>query len=169
MKFIYYLLLIAIFANSVEAQRSSVETNFENIKPKLSFFHYAEGEDASSGYDYLVYRKKSEVIKIRIVWSSSTNLPEVEDYYYEREKPVLLVKFSARKNQYKSLVRGTNVQLKWSEKLFFTDSKLKTWIEKGKSVDSTDSRWNETESQVLDSFKYGLEGFRQYLADIKKK
>jgi len=169
MKTIFCLLLITFFSVSAAAQKTLVETNFEKSKPTLSLFHYAEGEDASSGFDYLVYRKKSEVIKIRVIWSSSTNLPEVEDFYYDREKPVLWVKFSAKKNQYKTLVRGKNVQLKLMEKIFFTDAKLKTWIENGKSIDSTDTRWNETESRVLDSFKYALDGFRESLAESKQK
>lgn len=162
MKIIVCLFFISVLAISAVAQDSSIEKNFEKNKRTLSVKRFAIGEDASSGSDYLVYRQKTSTKKIRVIWSNYERA-EVEDFYYEAGKPLLMVKYAAKKNQVKSLAKGTNLALKAVEKFYFTHSKLVTWIENGKKVPTTDSRWAEKEKDVLESFASQLETFRSYL------
>lgn len=163
MKIFLSLVLISLFVVSAFAQDNLIEANFEKNKRSLSVTKFAMGEDASSGWDYLVYKNKSKVRKIRVIWSSSSEAPTVEDYYFENGKPVLYIKFAATKKQYKSLAKGTNLILKPEEKLYFTNSKLSNWLENGKTIISTDSRWNEKEKDILEFFKSQTETYQSYL------
>ena len=156
------LVLFVLFAGSNYAQGQTIEKNFEKNKRSFSLTRFAMGEDASSGWDYLVYRQKASTKKIRVIWSNYEQAT-VDDYYYEAGKPRLLVKYSAKKNQYKSLAKGANLPLKVEEKFYFADSKLVTWIENGKTIPSTDSRWTEKEKDVLENFNEQLETFRSHL------
>lgn len=162
MKIKLLFILISLFTYSVFAQDSTLEKNFEKNKKRFSLTKFSIGEDASSGWDYLVYRQKTSTKKIRTIWSNYERV-EVEDFYYENGKPLLLVKYSAKKSQYKSLAKGVNAALNEVEKLYFSDSKLLTWIEKRKKIPSTDSRWAEKEKEVLTSFDEQLETFRSHL------
>lgn len=162
MKIIVCILFISVLAISAFAQDSSIEKTFEKNKRSFSLTRFALGEDASSGWDYLVYRQKTTTKKIRVIWSNYERA-SVDDYYYEAGEPRLLVKFFAKKSQYKSLVKGANLPLKVEEKFYFTGSKLVTWIENRKTIPATDSRWAEKEKEVLDSFNEQLETFRSYL------
>lgn len=162
MKFILLLALTAIFSVVICSQDLAIEKNFERNKRNFSLVKFSIGEDASSGFDYLVYRQKTSTKKIRAIWSNYERV-EVEDFYYENGKPLLLVKYSAKKSQYKSLEKGVNVALKAEEKLYFSNSKLINWIEKGKKIQSTDSRWVEKEKEILASFEEQLETFRSHL------
>lgn len=163
MKIILTIILSSLFVISTFAQDNAVEVSFEKNKRNLSVTKFSFGEDASSGWDYLVYKSKSNIRKIRVIWSSSSQSPRVEDYYFENGKPVLYVKFAATKKQYKALTKGTNLPLKLEEKLYFINAKLSNWNEKGKTVVSTDSRWNEKEKDVLEAFKNEVETYQSYL------
>jgi hypothetical protein len=162
MKIIVCLLFISALAISAVAQDTSIEKNFEKNKRTFSVKRFAIGEDASSGSEYLVYRQKTSTKKIRVIWSNYERA-EVDDYFYEAGKPLLMVKYAAKKSQVNSLAKGTNLTLKTVEKFYFTDSKLVTWIENGKKVPADDSRWAEKEKDVLESFASQLETFRSYL------
>ncbi len=52
------LVLFALLSSSNYAQDKSIEKNFGKTKQSLSVVRFAVGEDASSGFDYVVYRKK---------------------------------------------------------------------------------------------------------------
>ncbi|MEK7724572.1 MAG: hypothetical protein AAB336_09515 [Acidobacteriota bacterium] len=162
MKLFLSVTLLIFFAVLSFAQDSTIEKNFERNKRNFSLVKFSIGEDASSGFDYLVYRQKTSTKKIRAIWSNYERV-EIEDFYYENGKPLLLVKYSAKKSQYKSLAKGVNVALKAEEKFYFSNSKLLTWTEKGKKIQPTDSRWAEKEKEVLASFEEQLETFRSHL------
>lgn len=162
MKIKLLFIIISLFTFSAFAQDSVIEKNFEKNKKGYSLTKFSIGEDASSGWDYLVYRQKTSTKKIRAIWSNYERA-EVEDFYYENGKPLLLVKYSAKKSQYKSLAKGVNVALIAEEKLYFSNSKLLNWIEKGKKIQPADSRWAEKEKEVLASFEEQLETFRSHL------
>lgn len=153
------MVILTVFTN---AQDLSIEKNFDRNKRSFSLVKFAMGEDASSGWDYLVYRQKTSTKKIRVIWSNYSQAT-VDDYYYEAGKPVLLVKFSAKKSQYKSLAKGVNLPLKTLEKFYFTDSKLISWFENGKKVAPSDPRWAEKEKEILQEFEDQLETFRSHL------
>jgi hypothetical protein len=163
MKIKMFFILIAFLTVSALAQDSAIEKTFEKNKRSFSVTRFAMGEDASSGYDYVVYKKKLQVQKIRVIWSNATDSPRVTDLYFENGKPVLYVEFTAQRKQYQSLKKGLTVPLTLEEKLVFADSKLKTWTEKGKAISSADSRWAEKEKDALARFNDELETYQMHL------
>lgn len=163
MKIILTFALSLIFVGGVCAQNLSVEKNFEKNRNTFSLTRFSFGEDASSGWDYLVYHKKTSTKKIRSIWTNYTHIPKVEDYYFEAGKPLLLVIYTGKKSQYKSLAKGANLPLKVVEKFYFTDSKMVSWIENGKNIPTTDSRWAEKEKELLAGFEDQLETYRSHL------
>lgn len=158
MKTIFIFLAITLFSFAAFAQGETAEKDFARDIKKFKVEKYAMGEDASSGYDYLIYKKKDEIVKIRTVWSSSAN-PKwwVEDVYYQAGQAVLVVQLSLTKKRYRSVVRGTQMALPVNDRYVLKDSKLVTWTEKGKTVAASDPRWAETEKDVVSSAKFTLE------------
>lgn len=162
MKLAAVVLMIAFGCLAGFAQNASVEQNFEKNKLKYKLEKFAEGEDASSGYDYLIYKKGDEIVKIREIWSSSANPNyRVEDYFFKDGKLVVLAKYALAKKNYKASVRGANIPLKELEKFYLTDSKLTVWKENGKTVPTGDSRWQEKEKEILERASGQLETYQQ--------
>jgi hypothetical protein len=163
MKLALLLILFALLPSSTRTQDVSIERAFERERRSLSLVRFAVGEDASSGYDYLVYRRRAQVRKIRSVWNGGCcNDPTVEDFYYKDGNPALYVKFSAKKAQWRRLARGVNLPLRAEEKLYLKDSKLTTWIENGKTVSPSDPRWKDKEKSLLEEFKGQLDNYKFY-------
>lgn len=165
MKIILSLVFLFITTISVIPQNNLVEREFEQNKKNYSLVKFGFGEDASSGWDYLVYRKKNEIKKIRAIWSNYANTVKIEDYYFADGKPILYVKFHGQKKQYKALTKGQNLNLKQEEKLYFKDNKLTVWIDQGKLVDSKNLKWTEKEIEILKKFKGEIEIFEMHLRD----
>lgn len=164
MKFLFGIFLLALCFTANFAQNKNVEADFEKNKAKYKLDIYSEGEDASSGYDYLVYKKGKEIVKVRVVWSSSSYTTyRIEDYYFKGGKVLALLKYDFARKYYNSAKKGSKIPVKPTEQLFLTDSKLTAWTEKGKAVAETDPRWAETEKQINDSAGYILEGYQRYL------
>ncbi len=165
MKITLAFLLTALFALAAAAQGISPDQSFAaNIK-KFKLEKYTVGEDASSGYDYLIYKRGTEIVKIRTVWSSSAN-PKwwAEDAYFESCIPVMLVKLVLTKRQFKPVARGSQIALPVTDKFYFKDSKLVKWIENGKTVLTTDKRWPIIEKEAFSSAKDALE----FYPDLKE-
>ncbi len=166
MRIVFGFILLAFCCVAGFAQVSSIEKDFEKNKAKFKLEKFAEGEDASSGYDYLYYTNKTAIVKVREIWSSSANpVYRVEDYFFKDGKIALLVKYTFTKKFYKTSLKGANIPLKLVEKLTFTDGKLTTWIENGKTIPTTDQRWNETEKNALESANYKLENYKDFKAE----
>jgi hypothetical protein len=160
MKFAVAVFCLVLFSGLSFAQNTSVENDFEKNKLKLKLERFSEGEDASSGFDYLIYKDKSQVVKIREIWSSSANSTfRVEDYFFKDGQALLLFKYTLAKSQYKNAVRGKNVPLKLVEKLYLTNSKLTKWVENSKIIPITDKRWPDKEKEVLEATKSQLENY----------
>jgi hypothetical protein len=158
MKITLAFLMMAFLVLVAAAQADTAEKNFTRDIKKLKVEKYSMGEDASSGYDYLVYKKKGVIVKIRTIWSSSAN-PKwwVEDAYYAAGEPVLLVNLTLTKRQYRSVKGGSQIALPVEDKCYFKDGKMVKWLEKGKAVPATDTRWEEIEKDSLASAKDTLE------------
>lgn len=150
--------MVALFAFAASAQGETAEKDFAKNLKKFKVEKYSMGEDASSGYDYVIYKRGSEIVKIRTIWSSSAN-PKwwVEDAYYKAGEPVLLVNLSLTKRQYRSVKGGSQIALAVNDKYYFKEGKLVKWLEKGKAVPATDARWREIEKDTLASAKNSLE------------
>ena len=161
MKLVLALLMLASCAAANFAQTALVENDFEKNKSKYKLEKLAMGEDASSGYDYLVYKNKDEIVKVREIWSSSANpVYRIEDYFYKDGKLAVLVKYTFTKKFYKTSLKGTNVPAKIVEKLTLTDSKLTAWTENGKTIPTTDKRWKDKEKEVLEAGTSQLENYK---------
>jgi hypothetical protein len=168
MKIALAVILLACAAGLSYAQDVSVEKDFEKARLTLKMEKLGMGEDATSGYDYVVYTDNAKIVKIRSIWSSSAGpAPRVEDYYFKDGRLVLYVKMTAQKRQLKELVKGRGVPLAAEEKLSLKDSKLTAWIEKGKTIPSSDARWNEREKQVLEMAKAELDNYQFLKAENK--
>jgi hypothetical protein len=165
MKFMFAVLLIAFCWVANFAQADDAEKDFVKNKAKYKLDKFAEGEDASSGYDYLFYTNKTEIVKVREIWSSlSYAVYRVEDYFKDG-KLVAVLKYGFPKKHYKAAKKGNDIPLKLTEKMYLTDSKLTTWIENGKTIANSDTRWNETEKNALESANYKLESYQQFKED----
>jgi hypothetical protein len=161
MKVILALLALAVFSGLCFAQDDAIEKDFEKNKSKYTREKFSEGEDASSGFDYLVYKDGSKIVKIRSIWSSSAGpVPRVEDFYFADGKLVLFTRSTLQKKLLKSAVKGNVVSLKTEEKLWLKDDKLTVWIENGKTIDKTDKRWSEREKDALEAGKNELENYK---------
>ena len=161
MKFALAVFLIALYAGFNFAQDNLIEKDFEKNKPKFKLEKLAMGEDASSGYDYLVYKNKDEIVKIREIWSSSANpVYRIEDFFFKDDKLVLHIKYTFAKRYYKTAVKGINVPLKQVEKMYLTDSKLTMWLENGKMIPTTDAQWQDKEKEVLEAANSQLENYK---------
>lgn len=168
MKFVFAVFLVAFCCAVNFAQTSDVEKDFVKNKAKYKLEKFAEGEDASSGYDYLFYTNKTEIVKVREIWSSlSYATYRIEDYYFKDGKIVAVLKYSFPKKYYNAAKKGTTIPLTLTEKMYLTGAKLTTWVENGKTIANTDKRWIETEKNVLESANYKLESYKEFKEDNK--
>ncbi len=164
MKLVFGLLLIAFCGLAGFAQNGNdVEAAFEKNKAKYKLEKFAEGEDASSGYDYLIYTKNGEVVKVREIWSSSYQPTfRAEDYFFKDGKLTAFVKYSFPKKYYKTSIKGANIPLKVVERFYLNGSRLISWTENGKTIPNTDQRWLETEKEILERARGQLETYQRF-------
>jgi hypothetical protein len=161
MKTTFTVILLLILTCFAVGQSNQVELEFEKQKGNLTLERLSMGEDASSGYDYLVYKNKGEIVKIREIWSSSSNdNPWAEDYFFKNGFLVLFVRYSLTNKDFREAVKGRSLVLKTVEKLTLSDSKLSNWIEHGKVVPAGDPRWAEKEITILEQGKRQLDNYR---------
>ena len=154
------VIIIALVYGLASAQDYSIEKAFERDRRSLAVERFSIGEDATSGFYYLVYKSRREIRKIRSVWNGGCcQPPEVKDFYFKDGSPVLCVKLSVNKRRLKAAIRGS-AAFGTDEKLYLKDSKLTAWIEKGKQIPPSDPRWKEKEKSVLEEAKEQLENYR---------
>jgi hypothetical protein len=160
MKLVFAVILFAFCCAANFAQDGNVEKEFEKNKLKYKLEKFAEGEDASSGYDYLFYKDKAQIVKVREIWSASyAAIYRAEDYFYKDGNLIALVKYTFDKRYYKTAEKGTNVPFKLVERLYFTESKLTGWLLNGKPIPTGDKRWQEREKEALEAGKSQLENY----------
>lgn len=166
MKIFFAVIIISLVSLVAVGQNDSVAADFEKNKAKYKLEKFAEGEDASSGYDYLFYKNKESIVKLRVIWSSLAN-PNywIEDYYFNDGKLFAFTKYDLAKKNYKNARLGKTIPLKESERLNLTDAKLTIWFEKGKVVTKDDARWNEREREILENAKNNLDLYQDFKAD----
>ena len=160
MKFVLTIILTAFCCAAGYAQDTSIEKDFEKNRLKYKLEKFSEGEDATSGYDYFFYKDKGKIVKVRELWSSSVNpTHRIEDYYYQNGVLVAYIKYTFDKKYYRSAEQGKTVPMKMVERLVLTDGKLTGWTENGKIVPATDKRWQEMETEAIESGKSQLENY----------
>jgi hypothetical protein len=166
-KFAAILLLVLTFSLSVLAQKSTAEIDFEKNRAKYTREHYEMGEDASSGYDYLFYKRGDEIVLIRSIGSATYSKEiRIDDLYFNNGLVFMRRSVSAKRNL-GALKRGRDLPLASKEELHFVNGKLVRWVENGKEVDKADKRWAETEKQTLESAAAELENYK-FLKDEKQ-
>ena len=151
MRFILLSAFILVLTVAIVlGQKSEVEKAFDTNRAKYTREHFAEGEDATSGYDYLFYKSGERIILIRSIWSASWSKDlRVDDYYFDDE-----ITFARRSVAPKRLLtllkRGGNSLLTSKEEFHFQDGKLTKWIVGGKVVSASDPIWPQTEKQMIE-------------------
>lgn len=166
MKFASLIALFVMFCGYTFAQKSEQELNFAKNKARYTKEHFAEGEDASSGSDYLFYKRGKKIVKIRSIWSAThTQELRVADYYYNGDVITFVRRSIGRKPNLRALVAGRELPLKSRLELHFTNGKLVRWIEDGKPIDPKDARWTETETGYIDDAKAHLENYESLKND----
>ena len=154
MKTIFLLVWIAIAAMSVPGQTSQVERDFETKKAKFTFEHFAEGEDASSGYDYLFYKSGDKIVKVRSIWSASHSKElRIADFYYDGTELLLFRNYTASDRLLNSLKKGRNGALIPKDEYHFAAGKLTKWISGGKAKTPDDAGWEQAEKEALEQAK----------------
>jgi hypothetical protein len=153
------LFLLVTAGAAAAAAQTAVESSFAKNKASLTREHLVMGEDASSGYDYLFYKKGKDIVKIRSIWSASyTKELRIEDLYYA-DGLVLVRRYIGVKRNLASLIRFRDVPLTPKEELHFSNSKMTIWRLEGKTIAATDHRWKETEKATLEHGKGELESY----------
>lgn len=147
---IFTLLIIAVFSVAVSAQTDKRVFKVEK---------YAVGEDASSGMDYIIYKYKGRIARIREIWSSSANRnPTAEEFQYDAKgNTVAYYEFAIKYSQVNAVVRNSKYVLKATDVRILKDGKMVKWTENGKIISNSDPRWAEMESDALTRGKNMLE------------
>lgn len=152
---------IMMAALCATAQPSAVEKDFESKKARYTFEHFVEGEDATSGYDYLYYKSAGKIVKIRSIWSASySKTLRVEDFYFDGSDLLLFRKSTAAGRLLNPLKKGRNGLLAPKEEFHFAGGKLTKWIVEGKEKVSDDPSWSQTEREILDQAKSQREYYK---------
>jgi|SoiMethySBSTD1v2_1073268.scaffolds.fasta_scaffold27035_4 hypothetical protein len=144
---------------SAFGQPASIEKHFQaNIK-KYSMEHFAEGEDASSGYDYLYYKDRQKIVKISSIWSASHSAEvRVEDFYID-DGSFFFRNSIALKKYLGALRKGKAAALNTINEFYFNGNKLTRWLSKGVEVRPTDSKWNTMEREILERLAAEIENY----------
>lgn len=161
MKTFFLVALLSAGVMSTLGQPSQVEKDFESKKPRYTQEHFAEGEDASSGNDYLFYKSGAKIVKIRSIWSASHSKElRIEDFYFDGDNLLLFRKFTAASRLLNTLKRGRNAILNPKDEFHFTAGKLTKWIAGGKAKSPGDPDWAKTETEILDQGKSQREYYK---------
>ena len=151
MKMFFLIAWIVIGAVSASGQTAQVERDFESKKAKFTFEHFAEGEDASSGFDYLFYKSGEKIVKVRAIWSASHSKElKIDDFYFNGTDIVLVRKFTAADRLLNSLKKGRNAVMVPKEEFHFSAGKLTKWIADGKVKTPGDAGWEQAEKEGLE-------------------
>jgi len=155
------LILITVLVASLTAlgQPTPVEKTFQANSKKYSMEHFVEGEDATSGYDYLFYKSGPRIVMIRSIGSSSVNKTlRVDDIFFGRGLE-LFRRATGPKKYLRVLVKGKNAPLITTEEFHFSGERMTRWLVRGVEVPKTDPKWNETEKAILENAKSELENY----------
>jgi hypothetical protein len=152
--------LLVAYSTYAAAQKSEAEIRFEKNKARYTREHFAEGEDASSGFDYLFYKSGPKIVKIRSIWSATHSQElRVTDFYFDRDDVVFIRRSTTRKANYRALTAGREMALKSTEEMHFANGKLLRWIENGKVIPPDDKRWAEHEKGNVENAKAERENY----------
>jgi len=154
MKTLFLITCIVIAVVSATAQMSQTERDFESKKAKFTLEHFVEGEDASSGYDYLFYKSGDNFVKIRSIWSASHSKElRIADFYFDGNELLLFRNFTASDRLLNTLKKGRNGALIPKDECHFSSGKLTKWISEGKAKAPGVAGWEQAEKEALEQAK----------------
>jgi hypothetical protein len=146
-------------------QASDTEKDFESRKKTFTTERFAEGEDATSGFDYLFYKSGGQIVKIRSIWSASHSKElRVEDSYFNGDQLLLFRRFTAPSRSLNSLKKGGAGSLAPGEEFHFTGGKLGRWVVGGKPRLPGDAGWAKMEKEILEQ----AQSLREYYTWLKE-
>lgn len=161
MKIILFTVMsMLMLSPTLNAQASNnIEKIFEAKRAKLKKEHFREGEDASSGYDYLFYLSGKNIVKIRIIWSAThSKVLKIDDLYFDNGIR-LQRSFTSPRRDLSVLTRGREAVLTATGSFEFTNGKMTVWIVKGKPRPLSDPDWSKTEAEILQNASDHLENY----------
>src|SRR5215216_65352 len=134
MKLFFFASFVLMSALGGFGQASQTENDFESRKNTYAVERFTEGEDATSGYDYLFYKNGAQIVKIRSIWSASYSKElRIEDFYFNGDQLLLFRKFTAPSRLLKSLKKRDKGLLTSTEEFHFANGKLARWVVSGKA------------------------------------
>ena len=158
MKIFFLASFVLISCLGAFGQPSETEKDFESRKKTYTVEHFAEGEDATSGFDYVFYKNGARIVKVRSIWSASHSKElRVEDFYFNADGLLLSRKFTAPSRSLKSLKKGSPGPLAVKEEFHFADGKLAKWVVDGKSKLPGDDGWAKAEKEILEQARSSRE------------
>ncbi len=162
---IFALALILAPSTSTFAQKNPTELDFEKNRMRFTREHFSEGEDASSGFDYIFFWKTKDIVMIRSIWSAThTRELRVEDMYFRNESLSLFRRATARKNSMGALKTGRNTGLMTKEEMHFEKGKLVQWSQNGVTVSKVGTFWPDAEKSTLETAKAWIDSY----SDLKR-
>ena len=157
--------LILAASASTFAQRNLTEIDFERNRTRYTREHFSEGEDASSGFDYIYFRKDKAIVMIRSIWSAThTRELRIEDMYFRNDGLAVFRRATAQQKSMGVLKTGRNGGLTAQEEMHFENGKLVNWTQNGAPVRKVGTFWPDAEKSTLETAQQWVE----YYADLKK-
>lgn len=166
MKKMLVLLVLVVASSTITfAQRTASELDFEKNRSRYTREHFSEGEDASSGFDYVYFRDGKKIVMIRSIWSAShTRELRIDDMYFNGKELIFVRNSTAPKSSLSALKAGRSTGMTSKGEMHFEKGKLTKWIEGGKTMSPSALSWEEAEKSMLDNAKSFIENY----ADLKK-
>lgn len=167
MKKIFFLFALVLASSTIAfAQRNTTELNFDKNRTRYTREHFSEGEDASSGFDYVYFRSGKNIVMIRSIWSAThAREMRIDDLYFDGDELTFVRNSTAPKSSLASLKTGRSTGLTSKGEMHFEKGKLTKWIENGKAVSSSAESWPEAEKSTLENAKSLIENY----ADLKNE
>jgi hypothetical protein len=164
---IVFVLVGLILASSAStfAQKDLIELGFESNRNRYTREHFSEGEDASSGFDYIYFRNDKAIVMIRSIWSAThTRELRIEDMYFRNGGLAVFRRATAHQKSIGVLKTGRNSGLTAKEVMHFENGKLVSWTQNGSPVSKVGTFWPDAEKSTLETARQWVE----YYADLKK-
>src|SRR5215203_1551037 len=156
---VFFTLIFVPYASTF-AQKNPTELDFEKNRTRYTREHFSEGEDASSGFDYLFFWMNKDIVMMRSIWSANhTREVRVEDMYFGNEGLALFRRATARKSSIGALKIGKNIGLTTKEEMHFEKGKLIQWSQNGVAVGKVGSFWTDAEKSALETAKGWMDSY----------